>query len=353
MGTAVDQNNTVQDTQDNQSTPQGDFDSQRIEVMGKEVVDTMRGLRELLDARAKALEACRTALVEHYRELDQERDAFGTEQLELCERIEKREAELEAREKECESLKAQAQQLAAFQKAQLEELQNRDEQASSRLADMDKQVEALCQRESAASAALQKVDEQRITLEQERLNFEEAQKRIGETSARVEEERSLVAQKHQEIVKAEEQVVSQQQQLSEQQRAFVNQQNAAAQERKATETRQLELENIASQLEAGRHELASQQQSLAASQSEWDVKLRELQTASASLSSLQKHLDGELTSISDQADELLPQYGVTRESANRGAPADQGMPSATDQAATDSLERFQKLCRDAKRRAIG
>ena len=55
MGAAVDKSKTEQNTQGNQSDAQAGFDSQKIELMGRDVVDTMRGLRELLDARAKAM----------------------------------------------------------------------------------------------------------------------------------------------------------------------------------------------------------------------------------------------------------------------------------------------------------
>ena len=352
MGTAVEQSKNGQDAQGKQSSST-DFDSKRIEMMGQEVVGAMRGLRELLDARAKALEACRLALADEYRKLDEERSSFSIEQLELCERIEQREAELAAREKEYEGLKVQAEQLASTQKSQLEELRQRDEQANLRLAEMDKKVEELTARESAATAAMQKVEEQRMALEKERLDIEEARKEFGQASANMDEARARIAQKQQDIAKFEASVTTQQQQLAEQQKAFAAQQDALAQERKATESRRVELESIAQQLEAGRQELASQREMLAASQTEWDVKLRELQAASSSLASLQKHLDVEINTISEQTDELLPQYGVTRESANQGAPADKGMPTAQEHAANESLERFQKLCRDAKRRAIG
>jgi hypothetical protein len=43
---------------------------------------------------------------------------------------------------------------------------------------------------------------------------------------------------------------------------------------------------------------------------------------------------------------------VTRETVETQPPT-QGVPAAVEEKANASVERFQKLCRDAKRRAIG
>jgi hypothetical protein len=77
-------------------------------------------------------------------------------------------------------------------------------------------------------------------------------------------------------------------------------------------------------------------------QAQCEAKLRELETAQQSLSALQQQLDGELSRISEQQAELIPSKAD-----------DGGKPSATEKKARDSLERFQKLCRDAKRKAVG
>ena len=81
--------------------------------------------------------------------------------------------------------------------------------------------------------------------------------------------------------------------------------------------------------------------------------MQEVTAARDSLGALQKQLEDELDKVAEQKGELLPQYGLEEAEATTGRPADKGVPNVADRAARESLERFQKLCRDAKRRAIG
>jgi hypothetical protein len=84
---------------------------------------------------------------------------------------------------------------------------------------------------------------------------------------------------------------------------------------------------------------------------EWETRMREVTAARDSLAALQKQLDAELNAVIEQKNDLLPKYGLEENIA--GAKADRGVPSVADQEARGSLERFQKLCRDAKRKALG
>ncbi len=68
---------------------------------------------------------------------------------------------------------------------------------------------------------------------------------------------------------------------------------------------------------------------------------------------LQQEMEAELRRISESKNELLPSYGVTEEKLHPGQPADAGVPQVVDEEARESIQRFQKLCRDAKRRVVG
>ena len=85
-----------------------EFDLQQLQQLGHDVTEAMKTLRELLNARADALEACRIALVEHYATLDQERASFDEKRNELCESMEQREAQIREQEAESRKLKEEA-----------------------------------------------------------------------------------------------------------------------------------------------------------------------------------------------------------------------------------------------------
>jgi hypothetical protein len=59
-----------------------------------------------------------------------------------------------------------------------------------------------------------------------------------------------------------------------------------------------------------------------------------------------------LDKLTEQHDDLLPRFGAT-EGSDGKKQAKGGLPAAADSKARESLKRFQKLCRDAKRRAVG
>jgi len=81
--------------------------------------------------------------------------------------------------------------------------------------------------------------------------------------------------------------------------------------------------------------------------------MREVTTARDSLVALQGQLDSELGKVVEQKNDLLPQYGLPEGESPNAENTAQGVPQVDDQEARESLGRFQKLCRDAKRRAIG
>ena len=225
-----------------------------IEAMGKEVVSAMQSLRELLDARAAAVEACRSALEDYHGKIGQEWETLNRQETELCGQLEQREADLSQREQHLQEMETSHEEL-----------------------------------------------ERRLT---------EQQRNVGEQTA------------------------------------------AFDQQREAISTRESELSDLAASLEQKQRELDQQQAGIATDRQEWDARLRELNVARDSLGALQSQLEQELSRAADQKSELLSKYGAGTE-AGDGTSVDGDLPSPAELNARESIERFHKLCRDAKRRAIG
>ena len=93
--------------------------------------------------------------------------------------------------------------------------------------------------------------------------------------------------------------------------------------------------------------LESQRSEITAMQEEWRAKVAELHSARNKLESLQQQVGEELNMLSEQQDDLFLNYGSSQEGV-----ADKNL-SKLDSSARKSMKRFQKLCRDAKRRVIG
>jgi hypothetical protein len=79
--------------------------------------------------------------------------------------------------------------------------------------------------------------------------------------------------------------------------------------------------------------------------------MNELSGVRSSLNDLQNELTLELGNMTEQKETLLPKYGASKGGEGK-AVADGGLPQVSEQQ-REAVERFQKLCRDAKRRAIG
>jgi hypothetical protein len=89
-------------------------------------------------------------------------------------------------------------------------------------------------------------------------------------------------------------------------------------------------------------------------QTEWDEKKNQLEMTSRGLVELEKQLQGELSKLEEQRNDLLPTYGGDEaQKTGDAGKAEANLPKVEDKKARASLERFQKLCRDAKRRAVG
>jgi sigma54-dependent transcription regulator len=101
------------------------------------------------------------------------------------------------------------------------------------------------------------------------------------------------------------------------------------------------------ELNANAGALESQRSEITATQEQWRTKVAELQSARTKLESLQQHVGEELNLLSEQQGDLRQNYGSSHDGV-----ADKGL-SKLDSAERKSMKRFQKLCRDAKRRVVG
>jgi chromosome segregation ATPase len=264
-------------------------DLKQVEIMGKDVLHSIQSLRELLDARATAIIDCRKSLEEQCAQFEEDRTNFSRERTDLCETYEKREKEL------------------ATLEAHLKETE----------ADI-----------SAKAAAI----------DEDRRNFEATNQKMIEQSAKYQEEIAELDRRKSELAQAEENINHERSQVETAQESLSIQQNEVLQKQEEMKKREAEISNLTQMLEQKGQEIEAREAALAATQQEWNERLKEFATTRNSLASLQQELAKELTQVSSQQkDELLPTLNA---------------PGASDEAKA-SMERFQKLCRDARRKAIG
>src|SRR5262249_22632077 len=83
-----------------------------------------------------------------------------------------------------------------------------------------------------------------------------------------------------------------------------------------------------------------------------ETRMDEIETVQQGLGALRTQMQSELSAIEQQKSDLLPHYGVKDPQNGGDGAADAGLPTAPDRKARESLQRFQKLCRDAKRRVV-
>jgi len=167
-----------------------------------------------------------------------------------------------------------------------------------------------------------------------------------EAQSSLDREKSDWKQKRENLIVSEDQLADQRAQLAARETQVTD-------EFESFEKLESELTERATLLEQQGEELEQERAQISSAQEEWHTKLDELNRARDSLSALQRELENELAKVAEQEGELLPRYGVPPGEPTASTAADVDVPSTTEQEARESMERFQKLCRDAKRRAIG
>lgn len=327
------------------TTPATPLDLGAIQTMGRDLVASMQTVRELLEARASALDACRAALEEHHNKMVADGKALGELESQTCGEIETRLAEVAKREAEC--AKKEKELSSAVKSA--DESTQRIYQEKSKLDDQEKD---LVEREKALQALADELKADRQKFGEDRDRNEESSRKLKADLAKFQADRAHWESRHAEVSALEMKLTQLRKTLDDDMQKFQSDRETIAHEKKAMVAREQELSALATALEKRRADIERRESSAAEYERQWDEKLKELNTARDSLASLQRHLETELTRVTGQKDELLPKYGVSEPDV-KGAPANKDVPSPADAEARASLERFQKLCRDAKRRAIG
>ncbi len=327
--------------------PPPEVDLSSIQAMGRDLVSSMQTVRELLDARAAALDACRAALEEHHNKMVADGKALGELETQTCGEIETRLAEVTKREANCAR---KEKELASVVKSADESTQ-RIYQEKSKLDDQEKD---LVERERQVQALAEELRTDRQKFGEDRDRNEESARKLKADLMKFQQDRAHWESRHAEVSALEIKLTQTRKTLDDEMQKFQSDRENLARERKNQATREQELSSLSGALEKRRADIERRESSAAEYERQWDEKLKELNTARDSLASLQRHLETELTRVTGQRDDLLPKYGVSESDVKSGAPADKDVPpSPADQEARASLERFQKLCRDAKRRAIG
>lgn len=322
-------------------------DVRAVEAMGKELVASMQTVRELLEARTDALETCRAALEAHHQKMVADGKALGELETQTCGEIENRLAEVSKREEACGR---REKELHAAVKAKDETTQ----QVLKHKTDVENQEKDIADREHTVLSMSEELKADRQKLEDDRTRFEESTHQLTADSTKFLQDRAHWESRHAEINAQEMKLAQTRKTLDDDMQKFVSDRENMARDRKAQATREQELSALSGALEKRKLDIERRESSAGEYERQWDEKLRELNIARDALSSLQRQLESELTKVVGQRDDLLPRFGVSETDVKQGAPANKDVPTPpADQEARASLERFQKLCRDAKRRAIG
>jgi chromosome segregation ATPase len=335
-------------------------DLPKLARMGTDVLGSVREIRAMLQARADVLETCREVLTDQHARILDQRQRLEREQDSFCDEYEKREADLTDREKRYEGLEDRIRELSATFQSEADDLKRRAEdirrveaEHTQRKIVLDTRTTDLAtlereyadrKREFEQSLAGLDADRERIRLSSEELAG--ARERYDHDREQLEAERrehdDAVARLEGERTSLQESL----DQLEDRHREF-EQQVAALEQR---ETRVVEQQGT---LELRIQQLARQKDEMIALRQRWEEKINELNTASTNLSALREQLVEEVGHISNERTEILSRFGLTERSWSKGGSADGGLPSTSEPAVPASVERYQKLCRDARRRAIG
>ncbi len=331
-------------------------DVENAEAMGQDVLATVHTLREMVAARAQALEGFRAALVEQHARLEEEREAFAQQQNELCDHYETRETELGERETRCLTHEKEAVQSREAQEGEVEQLradlEARLDALTTRQSDIDEREQKVEERGSEQAAERQAIDAQLKELEGDRAKLEPLKTELAEAEAAAARDRGELEE-------------MQARHLSERE-AFESERERIIQERSELQARHDDLLARAEEIEAREQDLekeaevvkqsvqhADQQRSeLTLLQQQWKSKVDDFGTASSSLSALKQQLESEIGMIAGGKDDVLADYASGDADFFAGLPTGD-TPTPAQQAANGAVDRFQKLCRDARRRAIG
>jgi putative ABC transport system permease protein len=371
-------------------------DPTKIDAGGKDVLSAVQSVREVLKARGEALEAFRKMLLEQREELEKARADFAAEQNLLCDEFEARGNELAERESALEELEKEATaarhqheidvQRVAERQTELEEwslrldtretgLNERERTLDDREMSMSKEFEGVRERIAAIDEERAKIELQVAELEKSRAefaakyeSFESEKTAHAEAAKSLAAERSEVEQEKGQIEGEREKLRTAHNQLNEKKTEIEKAEAGLDERRKALE---VEMQEARAELEATLEEaranseaelaraLAEASEARAAADRErdeaadlkaqWRQKIEEIENAGDTLASLKAQLEEEVGTLADPENDLLGEFELPTSLLSR----DGGQPTPVEKQAQAAVDRFQKLCRDARRRAIG
>jgi len=336
------------------------LDPTRVASMSREVVGSVQLIRDMLKARADVLESCRANLIEQQAEFAEQRERFEQDRIALCDEYDAREAEVSERERRHEGIEERVQQLTSAFAAEANALTRRyDEIGRQALATQEKAQELdareriLGDLEKQFGVQKSQFEVRIASLDADREKLRTAGKQLGEAKARFLKEHD----EWQVARDAHDQVVAQ---FEEDRRALATAEQEADQRVCAIEEQRQELvrrESLLTEkegtLELRLNQVEKQKGELLSLRRRWEDKMAELSDASTSLASLQEQLTVEMGNITTDRSELLDRFGLSDKGWSKGQIPDGGMPGKIASPSPAAVERYQKLCRDARRRAIG
>lgn len=328
-----------------------------LEALGNDVIEAMQATRELLDARAQALEHCRLALVEHHDKLANDRGEVEQREGDLRASIDGREHEIAAREEACDELKRRLdERLGAAETAEAElngrksELDAVRAKAASREEELARQQESLEVLESRIARQRAETDAGAQQFAAKEAELDAARQSLAERTDELDARQRDELSRSTTLSETEADLNTKLEKLEKQRSEF---ESARRQGAAALEQREAKLAEMESSIAQRQSEAAARQDRLDALQRECDRKMAEVESARGRLADLRTQIRSELekaVTAGTDAQPLLAGAAVQTDSAAAGNAGD--LASVADVQARESVERFQKLCRDARRRVV-
>ncbi|MBI5503704.1 MAG: hypothetical protein HY899_02810 [Deltaproteobacteria bacterium] len=336
------------------------LDPTRVASMSREVVGAVQMIRDMLKARSEVLESCRSTLIEQQNQLAEQRARFEQDRMALCDEYDAREAEVSERERRYEGMEERVQQLTVAFESEASSITERYEEIRRQALATEEKAHELDARERILDDLEKEFREQKAqfetriaTLDADREKLRVAGKQLGEAKARFlkeHDEWQVARDEHASVV---EQFEEDRQALAASEQAFEEHVRALDDQRQALVRRESLITEKEGTLELRLNQAEKQKEELLSLRRRWEEKMAELSDASTSLASLQEQLAVEMGHITTDRSELLDRFGLSDKGWSNGQVPDGGLPRAIEQPAPAAVERYQKLCRDARRRAIG
>lgn len=335
-------------------------DLPRLAKMGADVLESVRQIRAMLQARADVLETCREVLSDQHARIVDQRQRLEHEQVSFCDEFDRREAEMTEREKRHEGLEERIRQLGATFQAEADELARRADEIRRLEGEQDLRKAALDTRTGDLDALEREFAEHKRQFEHSLAELDGDRERVRVSSEelaaareRYEIDRERLVAERREHDEAIARLAGERASLDASVRELEEKQRSFADDLAALEQRETRVVEQQGTLELRIQQLARQKDEMIALRQRWEAKINELNAASTNLSALREQLVEEVGHISNERTDLLSRFGLTERSWGKGASPEGGLPSTAEPAAPASVERYQKLCRDARRRAIG